>query len=371
MSEPILAFRITKSYPGFSLECEAAFDAGISAVFGPTGSGKTTLLNCIAGLASPDRGEIRVFGETIYSSAGRDKRRPEKRRFGYVFQDSVLFPHMSVWRNIRYGYKLVPARHRRIEPERLVELFHLSGLLDRGVSSLSGGERQKVALARALAISPRLLLLDEPLASVDMAFRGLIIRYLKRVWRELHIPIIYVSHSLSEVMALAEEVLVLSDGTPIAQGRPSQVLVSPRVSAVADYATLQNLLDAEVVSPAGEDGLATLAVGSVRVSAPDVRSEPGEQVTVSIDASDIILALEVPSRISAQNIVGGKVEEVHSVGTRVLVYVDIGTRLVVEITMGALRDLGLQEGQDVYLIIKSNGIQVLEAPAEVSSDAGL
>ena len=361
MNAPLLSFRVTKRYPGFSLECEAAFGSGITAVFGPSGSGKTTLLKCIAGLVTPDDGEIKVQGETIYSSATGENRPPEKRRFGYVFQDPALFPHMTVWENIGYGYKLTPPDRRRIDPEQLVELFQLSALLDRGVMGLSGGERQRVALARALAISPGLLLLDEPLAALDVGFRGVILRYLKRIWEELRTPMVYVSHSISDVVALAENMLVLSEGKPIVQGHPSDVLVHPGVGALAEYATLENLLEARVVSSQEGETLAQLRAGSMRLAVPEVFSQPGDVVTISIRAGDIILALEVPSKISAQNILHGTVEEVHPLGARVLVYVDVGIRVVVEITPGSLRDLGLQRGQEVYLIIKSSSILVLDS----------
>ena len=367
MGKPLLTFQITKEYPGFSLECTASFESGITAVFGPSGSGKTTLLNCIAGLVTPDEGEIDVLGDTVYSSAKRKNLPPDKRRFGYVFQDSALFPHMTVWNNILYGYKLTPENRRRTDPEHLVELFQLSTLLDRGVSHLSGGERQRVALARALATSPNLLLLDEPLASLDMAFRGVIIRYLKRIWSELRTPMIYVSHSISDVMALAESTLVLLDGRPVVQGASSQVLVHPGAGALADYGTLENLLEAEVVSWEEEEGMARLTIGHQQLLAPEVSSSPGDVVTVSIRAGEIILALEVPSKISARNVLQGTVEEVHRQGTRVMVYVDIGTRLVVEITAGALRDLELHNGQAVYLIIKANSILVLDAPGQTAS----
>ena len=369
MTVPLLSFSISKRYPGFSLECEAEFVAGRVAIFGPSGSGKTTILNCIAGLTTPDRGEIRISGEAVFSSDERRSVPPEKRRIGYVFQDSALFPHMSVRDNIHYGYRLTPAHRRTLEPEQVIDLLRLSTLMDRGVTGLSGGERQRVALARALVTSPDLLLLDEPLASLEASFRGAIIRYLKRVWRELRTPMVYVSHSMSEVMALAEDALVLSGGRPVVQARPSTALAHPQVGALADYGTFENLLDAEVVTEAKDDGLAVLRVGDVQLSAPDVYAGPGDETMVSIRAGDIILALEVPSKISAQNIVRGRVDELHTQGSRVLVYVDVGTRLVVEITRGALVDLDLREGRDVYLIIKSTSILTLDMPERASPTA--
>lgn len=360
MEEAMLSFRIVKRYPGFSLDCEAEFAPGITAVFGPSGSGKTTLLDCIAGLVTPTEGEIHLRGRAVYSSAGRRNIPPEKRRVGYVVQDSALFPNMNVRRNILYGYNLTPGHLRKIEPEHLIELFQLAPLMDRGVANLSGGERQRVALARALATSPDILLLDEPLASLDVGFRGVIIRYLKRVWRELHTPMVYVSHSISEVMALAESALVLSGGRRVAQGKPSDLLARPDVMALADYSPLENLLEAQVVHRTDGDGLAVLRVGNAELLAPNVHRDPGETVTVSLRAGDIILALDVPSRMSARNVVPATVDRLSVVGGRVLVYADVGAVLVVEITPAALRDLDLREGQQVWLVIKSASIIVLD-----------
>ena len=366
MGEPFLRFKIIKRFPGFSLDCEATFDSGITAIFGPSGSGKSTLLNCITGLMSPDAGEIEVAGTTVYSSSSRKNVSPEKRRFGYVFQESALFPHMNVKENIMYGYKLTPAHRRKIDPEHLVELFQLSSLMNRGVTNLSGGERQRVALARALATSPSLMLLDEPLASLDGRFRGVIIEYLKRVWEELGTPMVYVSHSISEVIALAENTLALRGGRPVAYGRTTQVLVHPDVSKIADYTTLENLIEAEIVSKQSEKGLAKVRIGNICVKTPEVSGQAGEKVMVSIRAGDIILALGPPTKLSARNTLEASISEIHTIGHRVLVYIDVGTQLVAEITLDALRDLDLREGQQVYLIIKTNSILVLEASGSIT-----
>ena len=358
--ESILKLDIAKRLGEFELRCSAAFGPGITAVFGPSGSGKTTLLNCVAGLARPDRGEIEVLGRTVYSSSRRVNVPPERRGIGYVFQDSALFPHMSVRENIRYGHRLTPEAGRVVSLERVVDLLRLEPLMDRGVSDLSGGEGQRVALARALAASPRLLLLDEPISSLDLAFRGLILRYLKQVRDELSIPMVYVSHSISEVMALADDVLALRDGGQIAQGRPSTVLADPGLSRTADYAALENLIDADVVGRRADGWQAELDAGGSRLLAPMVEAEPGERITVSIRASDILVALDVPARISAQNVLPGVVDEIHPQGPRVVLFVDAGARMMAEITPDALGSLGLSVGDRVYLIIKSTSIVALE-----------
>ena len=359
MSEPFIKFDVRKRFPGFELDCSAEFGAGVTALFGPSGTGKTTLLNCIAGMLSPDEGHIAVDGRTVFSSATGTVVPPEKRRFGYVFQDAALFPHMSVEGNIRYGFELTPESDREIHVDDLVELLGLAPLMGRKVTNLSGGERQRVALARALATSPRLLLLDEPLASLDARYRGTIIAYLKRVVRELRTPMVYVSHSLSEVMALAHETLVLDDGRRVAFGTPSSVLASPAVSSIADYADLENILEARVQEAAGPEGTSKIQVGDATLISPPIDGPSGGSVMVSLRAADIILSLDAPSRISARNIVRAVVAEIHEVGPQVLVYVDVGERLVAEITRGALRELDLRPGVEVYLVIKTSSIGVM------------
>ena len=360
MTDPIAIIDVVKRYAAFTLECAVTFHAPVTSIFGPSGHGKTTLLNCIAGLARPDDGVITVLGTTVFSAADRTRVPPEKRRFGYVFQDAALFPNMNVRKNVLYGYNLTPPALRDANPDQLFDLFDLEELLDRRVDTLSGGERQRVALARALASSPRLLLLDEPLASIDAAFKGVIIRYLKRVRDDLGTPMIYVSHSVSEVAALAEDMLVLSKGRPVAQGPPSDVLVQPGVGAMTDYGALENLLDATVVDLAPEQGLTTVHVGGVTLASPYADASAGDLVTVSIRAGDIILTLDVPSRISAQNILPGTITELHVHGPRVLARVDVGVELVVELTPRAVTDLALRLGSPVYLIVKSNSVLVLD-----------
>ena len=362
MTAPLLTLDVTKRFSGFELECRATLESGVTAVFGSSGSGKTTLLSCIAGLLTPDRGEIRVQGDTVYSSATRTNLPPNKRRFGYVLQDAALFPNMSVRDNILYGHRLTGPDHRKVQPDDLVDLLRLSHLMDRGVANLSGGERQRVALARALATSPRVLLLDEPLASLDAGFRGVIIKYLRRIWSELGTPMVYVSHSISEVVALADTTLVLSEGKKVVHGPTSQVLAHPEVSRVTDQAALENLLPAEVVSTQVDDGLSELKVGDARLIGPSVRRDAGEVVTVSIRAGDVIIALDVPPRTSARNVIPGVIEEVHAVGPQALVYVDIGTRLVVEVTRSSVQNLNLREGLKIYLMIKTSSIGILDAP---------
>jgi len=361
MTTPIVDFHVVKRYPGFTLDCQASFESGVTAIFGASGSGKSTLLDCIAGILQPDKGHVSFQGQRLYSSTDKEHVPPDKRRFGYVFQDSALFPHMDVKSNIEYGYKLTPESLRKISTEEVISLFQLSNLLSRSVRNLSGGEKQRVALARALATSPDLLLLDEPLASLDGSFRGAIIRYLKSVHSTFGTPMIYVSHSASEVMALADHMLVLREGRPVTYDKVSSALVHPGLSEITDYATLENFLEAEVISNDGSGGLTELKVGEAKLIAPATHRSPGENVMVSIRAGDVILADEIPSRMSARNTIRSTIREIHALDYRALIYVDIGVQVIVEITQASLTDLGLKVGEDIYLIIKTNSVVILDA----------
>ena len=364
IGDSFISFRVRKSYGDFSLDCQADFDDGVTAVFGPSGSGKTTLLDCIAGMTSPDTGYIRVQGDSVYSSDSGVDHAPERRRFGYVFQHGALFPHMTVSKNVMYGYALTPDSDRRVDPNEVVSLLGISHLMERTVKNLSGGERQRVALARALAASPRLLLLDEPLASLDAAHRASILTYLRHVSEQLGTPMVYVSHSLSEVMALASNTLALAAGRRVAYGPTAEVMARSDVASYADYSTLENIQEAEVVSSDPSMGTSTLRLGDTTLVGPPTTAVPGERVTISIRAGDIILSLGVPPLMSARNAAPSVIRDLHEVGGRVLVNLDIGDRFVAEVTPASASELGLRSGQDVHVVIKSNSILVFGSEAD-------
>jgi molybdate transport system ATP-binding protein len=218
----VIALDIQLTQGTFRLEVSATFNGRATAIFGPSGSGKTTTLDAIAGLRTPDRGTIAIDGRALFSSAERINLPAHQRHVGYVPQDVALFPHMNVRRNLLYG------RHPGTSPplERVVSMLEIESLVDRAVGALSGGERQSVALGRALMSGPSLLLLDEPLAAVDVPLRRRILPYLERVRDELHLPIVYVSHDREEVRRLADYVIVLDGGRVAAAGSPMTLLPS-------------------------------------------------------------------------------------------------------------------------------------------------
>jgi len=364
----MITFYIQVSRPGFSLDVAGEFDDGITAVFGPSGAGKSTLLNCLAGSLRPTSGEIRIDGEVVYSSDNKISVSPEKRRIGIVYQDGALFPHMTVRKNIEFGWNMLavqtPEMDSRgnpeiiLDPRKIAEFLGLSSLLDRMPSELSGGERQRVAIARALAISPKLLLLDEPLASLDAARRGSIINYLKTVHGEFRIPMVYVSHSISEVVSIASKAMLMKDGRVEGFDRPPALLL--RASAAGgDIDSFENILDGVIVD--STEQLTTVSVGNVDISTRHQNKNPGDRVVVSLGANQIILAASEPRQLSARNIFSGRVSEVWSDDAKVFVEVDVGQKFIVELTENSLIELGISVGNNVFLVFKSSSVDVFDA----------
>ncbi|MEX0763108.1 MAG: molybdenum ABC transporter ATP-binding protein [Dehalococcoidia bacterium] len=352
-----LSFRLRATRGDFTLDASGAFSDGITAVFGPSGAGKSTLLSCIAGAVRPDDGEITLNERVLWSSKPPKNVPPEKRRIGLVYQDGALFPHMTVRRNIDYGHSLTPSSRRRVDPSHVITLLGIDGLLDRRPGTLSGGERQRVALARALATSPELLLLDEPIASLDARLRGVVTGYLQRLHRELGIPMVYVSHSISEVLALASHALLLKDGRVAAFDRPSRLLLESAAGMSHEGGGMDNLLAGTVTDPTA----GRVRVGDVELVAPAGSRTAGEQVVVSIGASEIIIANHPVDGISARNVIRGSVTEVSGGGGRAFATVDIGTPVIAELTEGSVKGLGIGPGSEVFLIFKTSSIAVLDA----------
>ena len=289
----------------FELEVAFKADAPIVGLFGRSGSGKTSLVNALAGIARPRRGRIVVNGETLFDSDRGIDVLPERRRLGYVFQDDLLFPHLNVAANLLYGYHRAPASARVIDPEHIIELLGLRSLLHRLPDALSGGEKQRIAIGRALLAQPRLLLMDEPLASLDVARRDEVLRYIELLRDDLAIPIVYVSHSVAEITRLADTVVILSDGKAIAVGDVDEVMGRLDLRPQTGRYEAGAVIDTVVAGHDTEYGLTTLRFDGGELTVPNVEALVGERVRVRIRARDVALALTRPVGLSVINVLPG------------------------------------------------------------------
>ena len=360
MVSTLLDLHFQKRFTNFNLDLNIDLPSGITAVFGPSGSGKTTLLNCISGLIKPDSGEIILNETVLFSSKRTIDLPPERRGIGYVFQNPLLFPHLSVHKNILFGYHNTPQRHRLLEPTYLIDMLELQQVLARHPNSLSGGEAQRVALARALAISPNILLLDEPLQSLDGRLRTRIMDYLKNLHQELSIPILLVSHSLTEVLTLADRMIAIDNGAVVANGGPLETLSLRQVRNLVGEISFNNFLELEIKDHLPQSGLSVCKLGSNTILIPQVERPVSSKLFVSIRATDILIATERPNGISARNILEGTINSFELVENGVLVGTLAGRPLFTKISLEAQSNLELKVGKQVFLIIKSSAINILE-----------
>jgi len=362
MNTPTPQLRISFSLPldQFTLQVDYTTAHQVTGVFGVSGAGKTSLLETVAGIRKDAEGVIKLGEETWLNSTDNTYLPPHQRKVGYVPQDNLLFPHQNVRQNLLAGAKRAERNQREIDSlfDRVVQLLDIAGLLSRQIGTLSGGERQRVALGRAICSGPGLLLLDEPLASLDVALRYQILPFLHRMKEEFRIPILLVSHDPVEVQALCDDLLVLKAGRITASGHPREVLTDPDVFPVADREGFQNIFPA--IIEAHEQETSTLQMGedgsSIRIVTPRAAGNPGDRVLVGIPAYDIILGDHEPKGLSARNILQADITNIHSAGTLNLVTVTLGENvpnLVVEITEKSTHEMALEPGKEVHLIIKT------------------
>jgi molybdate transport system ATP-binding protein len=346
------AVALRHRFGAFTLDVafEAA-DAGVTALFGPSGAGKTTIVNAIAGLFRPDEGRIVLDGRTVLDTAARVFVPPQQRRAGYVFQDARLFPHMSVADNLRFGWRRAANRLDEGAVARIVELLGLGPLLKRAPRALSGGEKGRVALGRALLSDPAILLLDEPLAALDAARRAEILPYLERLRDETRLPMIYVSHAVDEVARLADRVVAIRGGQVEAQGSVFDLFTT----LGGAMGTLGAVLDARIAAHRDDDGLSVLAFDGGQLIVSRIAREPGARVRVRVRAEDIMLARVEPHAISANNVLPATVLGLRAADTaQTDVQLALGpTHLVARITRASATRLVLAPGVAVFAVIKS------------------
>lgn len=344
----------------FEIDVALELHQPVTALFGPSGVGKTSVLEAIAGLRDPAEGEIRIDDVVLFSSKDKIALPPEKRRVGYVPQDALLFPHLNVRRNLRYGLR---AGETSIPLDSVIEALEIADLLEREPSTLSGGERQRVALGRALVSGPRLLLLDEPLAALDVGLKERILPYLERVRDRYRIPALVVSHDVFEVMTLCDEVVVLDRGRIVGRGAPRAVLTQPGAAGEFFRGRFENVLDVRVTSNEPDEGITCVETPSglelVIPYRPHYPDPVGKQLLVGLFAEDVLLALKPPEGISARNVIAGTVEAVEEREGIAMIRVSTPEPIYVKLTHRAVRQLGLEAQTHVHLIVKTHSIHRL------------
>ncbi len=347
----MIALDVVLRFPGFELSAQLELGDGVTGIFGPSGAGKSTLLEILAGLRAPDEGSVSIGGTKVFDRAAGIDVAPERRNIGYVFQEARLFPHLSVRSNLLYGWRLRQPHQRSITPERIVELLELEQLLDRPVQGLSGGEAQRLALGRALLCSPRLLLLDEPVSALDAGLRRSVLGFLARIRDELAVPILYVSHALSEIQELTSRVVVMDRGEVLAHGDVFEALRDERCFELATRLGLESVLEVKVRAHEKDVTAVTLAAHDLVVPKSDLQA--GEQAYIAVRPQDVMVAREVPQGLSARNALRGTITQLVELGDRWLLTADVGQLIRAEITSGSVDALGLERGTEVVLLVKT------------------
>jgi molybdate transport system ATP-binding protein len=339
----------------FTLELRFTSRGRLTAFFGQSGSGKTSLVNVIGGLIRPDRGRVAVDATTLTDTAAGIFVPTHRRRVGYVFQEGRLFPHLTVRHNLLFGRWFRPPQERKIELETVVDLLGIGHLLHRRPGALSGGEKQRVAIGRALLASPRLLLMDEPLAALDEERKAEILPFIERLRDEAEVPIIYVSHSLAEVSRLADSIVVLRNGRMVASGDPAEVLSRSELVPEDAVEEAGAVIEARISQHDNQFGLTMLQSKAGLIRAPYLDLPAGTVVRLRIRARDVMVANAPPVGLSALNVLAGKVVELRNRGETVVeVAIDCnGVKLSARLTRKSVETLRLMPELPVYAILKS------------------
>jgi molybdate transport system ATP-binding protein len=351
----------------FDFVLDVAFDAepGFTILFGASGAGKTTLLDCVSGLATPKSGRISVGERVLFDSSSAVNVATAKRRTGYVFQTLALFPHMTVEQNVGYGLSHLSRSDQAQQVGSILQAFKISHLAERKAREISGGESQRVALARTLVTNPEILLLDEPLAALDAPTKGHIIDDLREWNRSHRIPILYVTHSREEVFALGERAIVLDSGRIVAQGTPHEVMTAPLQETVAQLIGFENVFDAVVAAVRPERGTMTCSItgegGTLVLETPLVRGGVGNAFRIGIRAGDILLATSPPVGLSARNVIPGRIKSLEQRDVIVSAKVRCRVEMEVHLTLAARDALELAAGREVWLVIKTHSCHLMQS----------
>jgi molybdate transport system ATP-binding protein len=367
----MLRVAVKKRRGSFSLDARFELPTpGVAALFGRSGCGKSTLVNVIAGLLDADAGRVALDDIVLLDTERRLYVPPEHRRIGYVFQEARLFPHLTVAANLRYGEKRAPA-HRYVNMDTVAGLLDLGSLMDRRSHQLSGGERQRVAIGRALLSQPSLLLLDEPLASLDAARREEVLPYLETLRDQLAVPMVYVSHNFDEVLRLATYVVLMDGGKTIAQGGVGEMSLNNDLRSIIGTDAVGAIVDATALGPDPASGLMRVKLGHGELKVQAAHVAVGAKLRVQLLARDLIVATQAPQHLSVRNILSGIIAAVTSDDDESdLIAIDIGgTLIMARVTKAATRELALKPGQPAWALVKAVSLRghSFAAPAAISN----
>lgn len=356
----MISVRLQHAFDGFALDVGFDAPAGVTVLFGRSGSGKTSVVRTVAGLMRPGRCRVALGDQVLADTETGLWTPPHKRRLGYIFQEDRLFPHLTVEQNLHYGRRFAP-KGARVDAGHVIEMLGIGALLKRRPTTLSGGEKQRVAIGRALLSEPQVILADEPLAALDEARKSEILPYFERLRDEVTVPILYVTHSMAEVARLATTIVALENGRVTAQGPAAEVLADPGFSPAgvrAVGAVLQTVVKAHHA-----DGLTELDAGGAPLFVPQVAQAIGSPLRVRIAAQEVILSLSPPKDLSAMNAIPGRIEHIRrGGGPGAIVSLDTQAgRLLARITSRSADRLNLAAGKHCYAIVKSVAI----APEDV------
>lgn len=358
---PILELNITLKRPGFLLTMEAEISDGITGVFGPSGHGKTSLLHAIAGIVRPDSGTIKLNGTTVFDASEKVNLAVKNRKVGYVFQDIRLFPHLSIAKNLKYGY--AAGNNPRLIDE-VVATLKIAQLLTKKPGECSGGEKQRVAIGRAILSGSQILLLDEPFSAVDVKLRQEIIPFLIEVHQKFTIPVIVVSHDLPDLLSLTENLILLQDGCIQAQGKFQELILNQSNLNLMHERGFYNILHLYVFAHFKPKDLVILKsihsdlnIQVLSQSIPEHRAVSNE-VKVVVKPENIAISLNPVTQISLRNQIQGTIKEIFYKEGLAFCVVDVGEHIIVEITEASQINMKLGIGTEVYCLLKSAALKI-------------
>jgi molybdate transport system ATP-binding protein len=342
-----------------TIDVDIKVSNGVTVLFGPSGAGKTSILRTIAGIIRPDEGRISLDQKIYFDSAAGISLPIQQRKVGYVFQNHVLFPHLTAEENVSYGARSNAGLSAR---NRVQELFSMLGIQKasaRYPHELSGGEQQRVALARALATDPLIMLLDEPLSAVDVATRSRLLEEIAAIQQRSGIPFLYVTHNHSEAVRLGNAMIIVDEGKVVQEGAPLEIFNAPQTASAARIVGAENLFIGRIRRHQPEDGTTEIDINSCLIEAPYNGLLIGSQVTVGIRSEDIIVSREYLTQISARNVLQGVIRNIIRDVDKTELVVFCGVDFKVSVTRAAVRALSLEVGSKVYLLIKARALHVL------------